>query len=76
MFCGRSVDRVLQRIVGRRISLTYLKGILKFWEDMRLNRERYNVMVNLKGQLKGETEKKLHMLPLVDITDSGIEAIR
>ena len=33
-------------------------------------------MVTLKVRFKGETEEKWNTLPLVDITDSGIEVIR
>ena len=31
-------------------------------------------MVNLKGRFKGETGRKLHMLPLANDTNLGIEA--
>ena len=30
-------------------------------------------MVPFKWRFKGETSEKWHMLPLVDVTDSGIE---
>ena len=47
--------------------------MLDFWEESRLRRNQYHVMVTLKGRFKGETGGGLHMLPLVDVTCSGIE---
>ena len=47
--------------------------MLHFWEETRLRRNKSHVMVTLKGRFKVVTGKKWHMMPLVDVTDSGIE---
>ena len=58
------------------VFLESLKGVLKFLEYTRLKREQSHIMVTFKGSFKVETGNKWHMLPLVYITDSGIEVRR
>ena len=41
-----------------------------------MKKEKSHFMVNLKGRFKEETGEKWHMMPLVYITDSGIEVRR
>ena len=55
------------------VFLTLLKGMIKFWEEKIKKKYCLHSMVTLKGRLKGKTGEKWHMLPLVDITESGIE---
>ena len=43
-------------LCGEEVFLTYLKGMLKLWEDTRRNKDCPHVMVMLKGRFKGETE--------------------
>ena len=50
--------------------------MLKFWEEVRQRRDQSHVMVTLKGIFKGEKGGRCHMMPLVDVTDSGIEIIK
>ena len=57
------------------VLLTYMKDILKNWEETRLRKEKSHVMVNLKGRFKGEPGDKCHMLLLADINYSAIEVI-
>ena len=47
--------------------------MLNCWEETRLIRIQSRVMVIIKVIFKVETGGKWHMIPLVDITDSGIE---
>ena len=56
--------------------LASLEVTLKFWEEARQRRDHSHVMITLKGSFKGETGGRCHMLPLVDVTDSGIEIIK
>ena len=57
-------------LLGGEVFLTYLKGVLKFWEETRNNKYLSHIMVTLKWQFKGENVEKWHMLLLVDITES------
>ena len=43
------------RVVLREeeVFLTLMEGILKFWEETRLRRNKYQVMVTLKGRFNG-----------------------
>ena len=50
--------------------------MFKFWEEIRLRKEQSHIMKTLKGRFKGEIWEKWHILPLVDITDLGIEVRR
>ena len=43
---------------GEEFSLLSLKGMLNFWKDSRLKRERSHVMVTFKGRFKGEIGEK------------------
>ena len=61
---------------GEEVFITSLRLMLKFWEETRLRKEHYHIMVTLKIMFKGETAEKWNILPLVDITYSGIEVIR
>ena len=63
---------VCEGLRGEEVFLTSMKGTLNFWEETR---KRYlsHTMVTLKGWFKGKTGEKWHMLPLLDITESGIE---
>ena len=61
-FCGG-----LQR---EEAFMNSLKGMLKFWEETRNKKEILHIMVTLKGQLKGKTGEKWHMLTLVDTMKS------
>ena len=61
---------------GEEVFITSLRLMLKFWEETRLRKEQYHIMVTLKIMFKGETAEKWNILPLVDITYSGIEVIR
>ena len=76
MFGGRRGDRFLQRITGRR-SFTHIheRNTKSLGGDESEERKSH-VMVNLKGQFKGETGDKWHMLLLVDIMYSVIEVRR
>ena len=58
---------------GEELFLTSLKGMLKLWGETIKKKDCLHIMVTLKGRFKGETGEKWHMLPLVDITESGIE---
>ena len=40
---------------GEEEFFTSLKGVLKFWEDTRLNKGKPHVMVTLQGRFKGKT---------------------
>ena len=61
---------------GEEFLLASLEGMLKFWEETRIMRNQYHIMVTLRGRFKGETGGKWHMLPLVDVTGLGIEISR
>ena len=43
---------------------------------MRKKKDCSHIVVTLKGRFKGETGEKWHMLPLVDIMESGIEVMK
>ena len=58
---------------GEELFLTSLKGILEICEETRKKKDPSHIMVKLKGRIKGETGEKWHMLPLVEIMESGIE---
>ena len=58
---------------GDKVSLVSLEGMLNFWEETRKRRNISHIMVTLRGRFKGETSEKGHVLPLVDVTISGIE---
>ena len=60
---------------GEEVLLTSMKEILKNWEQKRLKKEKYHIMVTLKRGFKGETGNKWHMLLLVDIQYSLIKVI-
>ena len=47
--------------------------MLKLWEETRNKKYCSHIIVTLKRRFKGETGEKWHMLPLVDIIESGIE---
>ena len=42
--------------------------MLKCWEEIRLNKEKSHSIEKLKGQSKGKTGNKCHMVPLVYTT--------
>ena len=50
-----------------------LTEMLQFWEETRKKKDLSHIMVTLKGRFKGETGEKLHMFPLVEITELVIE---
>ena len=37
------------------VLLASLEGMLKLWEEKKLSRNQYHVVVTLEGRLKGET---------------------
>ena len=53
--------------------LASLEGMLKLWEETRLSINQSHVMVTLKGRFTGDTGRTWHMLPLVDVTGSGMK---
>ena len=61
---------------GEEIFLTSMKEILKNWEETRLKKEISHVMVTMKGQFKGETGDKWHIILSVDIKYLVLEVIR
>ena len=64
---GGGGDWVMWRSKGRgeEVLLTSLKGMLKFWEGIRLKKVQPHVMVSLYMRFKGETGENWHMVPLV-----------
>ena len=52
--------------------VTFLKGMLKFWEGIINKKYLSHIMVTLKERFKGKIREKCHMLLLVDITELGI----
>ena len=76
MFGGSHGDMFLLRIAGRR-SFTHIhESNTIFWDKTRLKKEKYHVVVTLKGRFKIENGDKWNMLLLVDIKYSGIEVRR
>ena len=58
---------------GEEVFLYYLEGMLKFWEENRQIINQSHITSTLKGIFKEETGKNWNILPLVDVTGSGIE---
>lgn len=58
---------------GEEVPLVSLKGLMTFWEETM---ERGFIMMTLRGLFKGEDNLKWHLVPLVDITSSGIRVRR
>ena len=58
---------------GEEVFLISMKEILKNWEETRLKKEISHVVLTMKGQFKGETGDKWHILLSVDIKYSVIE---
>jgi hypothetical protein len=55
---------------GEEVPLASIKGLNKFWEETR---RRKLVMVTLRGKFKGEDNLRWHLVPIVDVTSSGIQ---
>ena len=55
------------------VFLASLERMLKFWEYNRQIITQSHIIFTLNGRRKGETGKKWHILPLADVTGSGIE---
>ena len=51
--------------------LSMRRGLLTFWEKTT-EADCPHVMLTLKGRFKGETNKRWHCVPIVDVTESGI----
>ena len=63
-------------LLGEEVFMTSLKGMLKFWEEKRNNKDLSHIIVTLKGRFKGKNGEYWHMLPLVDTTELGIEVMK
>ena len=74
MFGVSSNDRVLHNIVGRGSIYHLCESNVKILG--RDNVEEVSVLYNGDFEGKGEKVENWHILPVVDITDSGIEVIR
>ena len=57
---------------GDEVLLVSLEGMIKLWEETRISRNQYHIMVTLKGRSNGETGGEWHMMPLVGVKGSGI----
>lgn len=55
---------------GEEIPLVSIRGMLSCWPETR---ESGYVMVALRGKFKTEDNERWHMVPIVDVTKSGIE---
>ena len=58
---------------GEEVPLVSLKGLMTFWKETMA---KGFVMITLRGLFKGENNLKWHLVPLVDITSSGIRVRR
>lgn len=57
---------------GEEVPLTDLYGVSAHWEAGQTNPTKH-VVVALLGRFKGETGESYHVMPLVDVTDRGLE---
>ncbi len=55
------------------LPLVSLKGLTTFWKETMA---KGFVMITLRGLFKGENNLKWHLVPLVDVTNSGIRVRR
>ena len=58
---------------GEEVPLVSMKGLLTFWEETM---ERGFIMLALRGLFKGENNLKWHLVPVVDVTSSGLRVRR
>ncbi len=56
---------------GEEVPLLDFKGMLEFWEESKVA-EVPHVVLTLRGRFKGEEGWKWHILPVADVTRSGI----
>jgi hypothetical protein len=57
---------------GEEVPLTDLYGVSAHWEAGQTNPTKH-VVVALLGRFKGETSESYHLMPLVDVTNCGLE---
>ena len=55
---------------GEEVPLASIKGLNEFWKE---SMSRGLVMVTLMGKFKGEDNLRWHLVPIVDVTSSGIQ---
>ena len=58
---------------GEEVPLVSIKGLRAFWTETLPKRF---VMLTLRGRFKGEDNLKWHLVPVVDVTSSGIRVRR
>ena len=56
---------------GEEVPLVNLEGLLTFWMETREEEDRY-MMITLQGRFKGEVDQRWHIVPICDVTRSGI----
>ena len=58
---------------GEEVPLVNLEGLLTFWMgiETREEEDRY-MMITLQGRFKGEVDQHWHIVPICDVTRSGI----
>jgi hypothetical protein len=56
---------------GEEVPLVNLEGLLTFWMETREEEDKY-MMITLQGRFKGEVDQRWHIVPICDVTRSGI----
>ena len=56
---------------GEEVPLVNLEGLLTFWVETRGEEDRY-MMITLQGRFKGEVDQRWHIVPICNVTRSGI----
>ena len=56
---------------GEEVPLVNLEGLLTFWMETRGEEDRY-MMITLQGRFKGEVDQHWQIVPICDVTWSGI----
>ncbi len=58
-------------LCGEEVPLLSMEGLLSFWTVSREVEDRH-IMLVLKGRFKGEVDKRWHLVPVSDFTQSGL----
>jgi len=56
---------------GEEVPLVDLEGLLTFWMETRAEEDKY-MIITLQGRFKGEVDQRWHIVPICDVTRSGI----
>jgi hypothetical protein len=57
---------------GEEVPMISMSGLLTYWGETAMA-DRPHVMLTLQGRFKGETNERWHCVPIVDVTNSGIQ---